>query len=359
MPKATGHRAQIMSAYPGVQAYMRGGIERWRYRVNGRDVQLPLPPGGHAFVAAYEAAKMGVETPKANSHLRGSLGELVARFLSSPDHRDLSRLTRKDHLSILNWVLEARGANGKKWADVAVASMKPAHVKKLMGLKLSQAPAGKTNATAANKIKKMTGVIFEFAIREGLAQSNPAKPIRREKTSATGYEMWPSEQVEKFRDHYPSGTRERLILELAIATGLSRVDLCKASRANIDGQFFTYKRTKTGVAGAFPVLPNLQAELDQIPRGQFLLLQTEQGKAFTPEGLGNLFQKIRKRAKIDPSLSLHGLRKRGAADLAEAGATVPQIQAFLRDTSPAMASLYTAQADERKLGLGAVALLSR
>ena len=50
---------------------------------------------------------------------------------------------------------------------------------------------------------------------------------------------------------------------------------------------------------------------------------------------------------------------RGAADLAEAGATVPELMTFLNDSSENMAIHYIREANKKILGANAVARLGQ
>jgi integrase len=336
---------------------MRKGVERWRLRLDGRDFQLPLPPGGKAFVERYESITNGDHKP--SELKRMTLRWLIVQFYSHADHRDLTASSRKDQKSTLEWILSATNDRGMKWSDVDIRTMNAPAVEKLMDLKVSEAPAGKDNFSAANKVRKYLSVIFNFAMRQAWCQSNPVNVVRRKTTASDGYKMWPQSEVDKFRDHYPSGTRERRAIELVIYTGLGRSDLIQATRDNLLDGRLEYQRQKTGLKGGFPIHPNLQRELALLSKDQFLLIPTVYDKQFTPDGFGGWFQKVRKRASVDASLSLHGLRMRGAADLAEAGATVPELMTFLNDSSENMAIHYIRQANKKILGANAIARLDQ
>ena len=75
----------------------------------------------------------------------------------------------------------------------------------------------------------------------------------------------------------------------------------------------------------------------------------------TKESFGNAFSEACRTAGINKSA--HGLRKVGATRAANNGATVAQLNAIFGWTGSKMASLYTQNADRKRLARDAIGLL--
>ena len=75
----------------------------------------------------------------------------------------------------------------------------------------------------------------------------------------------------------------------------------------------------------------------------------------TKESFGNAFSDACRKAGVNKSA--HGLRKIGATRAANNGATVAQLNAIFGWTGSKMASLYTQNADRRRLAQDAITKL--
>ena len=82
--------------------------------------------------------------------------------------------------------------------------------------------------------------------------------------------------------------------------------------------------------------------------GELAFLCGAKGKPLTKELFGNLFKEACVAAGI-PDRSAHGCRKIAATRAADDGATVAQLNAIFGWRGNAMASLYTEEADRKRL----------
>ncbi len=144
---------------------------------------------------------------------------------------------------------------------------------------------------------------------------------------------------------------------LAVNTGMSRQDLCRVGWQNVKGGRIEYRRGKTGVGAALPIMPELGEELANIPRDRLLFItHGRDDRPYVPATLGNWFRVECNAAGVPGSL--HGLRKAGATRLANAGATPDEIRAFLAHETNAQGATYTKAADRARLGDSGMAKLS-
>ena len=92
------------------------------------------------------------------------------------------------------------------------------------------------------------------------------------------------------------------------------------------------------------------------PCGDLTFIVSATGRGFSKESLGNWFREACNAAGV--SKSAHGLRKLAATRLADAGATVAQLEAWFGWRGGGMASLYTRKADRTRLARSAGVLLA-
>ena len=104
------------------------------------------------------------------------------------------------------------------------------------------------------------------------------------------------------------------------------------------------------------MVPELAATIAAGPIGDLTYITGEGGGPLTKESFGNQFREWCRAAKVEKSA--HGLRKRAATTMAEAGATVAELESVFGWSGGRMASHYTRSADRRRLGLAASGKLS-
>lgn len=326
--------------FPGVtRTTDRHGNVRFRFRRGGVDCYLPGPYGSAEFRAAYEA---GMAAKPIRSTARpGSLGWLIESYLASRKYADLAPASRASQRREFDWLRKIAG-------DLPFAQCRTRDVAALMDKK--------EGPQAANTVAKRLSVLFGYAQSLDLMHHNPARHVERRKIAGDGYHTATSDEVQRFRDRHPTGTKARLALELAINTGAARQDLGRLGWQNIAGGVISYTRQKTKVGAEVPILPELAEELRQVPRDRLLFLLTDEGHPFTTGGFGNKFRDWCDQAGLT-GCTVHSFRKFAATRLAEAGATEFQIMAVLAHSSPKEAARYAKKAQRRTMAASAFALL--
>ena len=94
-----------------------------------------------------------------------------------------------------------------------------------------------------------------------------------------------------------------------------------------------------------------------MPSDHLTFLCIDDGQPFTPKAFGRWFAIQCEAAGVPSGLAAHGLRKAGAARLAEHGATTPEIMAWGGWLTLREAERYTRGADRKRLALQAAAKL--
>jgi integrase len=214
----------------------------------------------------------------------------------------------------------------------------------------------KTPSQANNYLDTLRA-LFKWAFKAELVKKDATQGIEniaRPKTE--GFHPWTREEVERFRERWPRGTRERRALEIMLFTGLRRGDAAVFGRQHVRGGYFTIRTAKNGVVVEAPVLPKLVEELGLAPPNALAFVATRDGRPMTKESFGNWFKDACREAKVPGNC--HGLRKIGATLAAENGASERQLMALFGWTDPAMARIYTRAAKAKRLAAQAAAMLA-
>ena len=325
-------------AFPGASAYVdRHGRRRFRYRAKGFSAELGSEWGSPEFVRRYELARRGQKDTSARRAAPGTVAAVVASYLGSAAYRDLADLTQRAYRGALDKLRTDHG-------DKRVAKLEPRHVRRLM--------AQASTANAANFRLKVLRALMRHAVEIGVIERDPTREVRKYRVATQGYHAWDEGEIARFYERHAPGTTAHLALTLMLYTGAARVDACRLGWSNVGDGRLRYRRQKTkrsgGVLIDIPIHAELQAALDRVPRDRFTFLETSQGKARAPAGLGNAMRRWCDEAGLS-ECTAHGLRKACARRLAEAGCTDAQIMAITGHKSRAELTRYTAAMDRSGL----------
>lgn len=322
-------------------------------------MRLTEVPGTDEFEQEVSCARLGVpyvrkgekpEQPVLNRRAeKGSFQWLVQQYKEragntmAPDQ--LARRVR-----LLEKVCDSLTAESKKRrGDLPFAAMEKRHITEIRDT-IAETAGAQDNAV------KFISAMFGWAVENELAQRNPALRIKKQ-NSGDGFHTWKVDEVQQFEAKHPPGTKANLYLKLALFTGLRLQELAIMGRQHVRDGWLTIRPGKTkrssGVVVQIPMLPELQKALDQQPAKQMTFLVTECGKPFSVNGLGNKMRDWCDEAGLF-HCSTHGLRKAGATIAAENGATDDELMAIFGWTTKKQTTLYTKQANRKKLAAGAM-----
>jgi integrase len=323
----------------------RHGRMRYYFRRPGfKRVPLPGLPGSDEFMSAYQKMLDPKTAPKvepgADRIVRGSVSDVVVQYYASPEFRGLADSSKRARRNVLERFREKHG-------DKSMATLTRKHVKQLLAEK-AETPA------AANYWLKMIRRLVEVAIEAGYRKDDPTVAVKFIRTKSDGHPVWSDADIAAFRARHPLGTRQRLAMEMGLATMQRRSDLCRMGRQHLNSGVMTIRQVKTGMQVSIPVLPELLAAIDLLPADQLTFLVTEAGRPFTPAGLGNWFRDACTAAGLPSGFNTHGLRKAGATRGAEAGWTDHEIMAFGGWSSISEVQRYTKNANRKRLAQSAV-----
>jgi integrase len=284
----------------------------------------------------------GAPPPQSNRPDPRSLQWLVDTWKQSSDWAGTRPATRKQRENLMVRVIDASGNPPFK----AITKDSIRELREAM----QDRPA------AADNMIKTFRALYRWAEDAGHVDDNPAMAVRFIGARSDGFTPWTRDDLDKYREHWPLGTRERVAIEVLITTGLRRGDACRLGRPHLKAGVFMIRTEKTGTPVYRPLLPELAAAIEAGPVGELTFITGANGAPMVKESFGNWFRKACTAAKV--SGSAHGVRKLAATIMAERGATESELKAAFGWTTSDMASLYTRAADRQRLAIAGVLRLA-
>jgi integrase len=326
----------------------RHGRVVWYVRKgDGPRIRIHGEYGSDEFWAGYHAAINGDVMPRAVKAGVGTLAWLIDRYRETSAWADLSSATRRQRENIFKHVVAASGA--EPYAAIGRAD-----------LTAGRDARAETPAQARNFLDAMRG-LFRWALEAGFVSEDPTAGVRNPKRRpGAGFPPWTEADIDAYEKRWPIGTKERVWLAVLLYTGLRRGDAVRLGRQHVSDGVTILKTEKSGgaVEVSIPILPVLADILRAGPTGDLAFICGARGEPLTKETFGNQFSAAAKAAGLKRK-SAHGVRKIGATRAANNGATVAELEALFGWRGGGMASLYTREADRRRLAKGAIDKLAR
>lgn len=313
-----------------------------RIRING-DFGTP------EFDLQVQTALVGI-APKNESRrhkaISGTMEWLWDKYRDSAFWTRLSAATRRQRENIMEGVLKAIGH--EPFAKVTKADIAEARDRR-----------ASTPAQSRNFLDAMRG-IFRWALEADHVKIDPTSGVNNPPRKAgAGFPVWTEDDVERYQEKWPIGTKERVWLDVLLYTGLRRGDAVRLGRQHVRDGIATLRTEKSQdvITVTIPILPVLAITLAAGPKGDLSFICGEKRAPLTKESFGNMFREACESAGVNKSA--HGVRKIAATTSANNGATVAQLEAIFGWKGGSMASLYTRAANRRRLSMDAMHTLNR
>jgi integrase len=333
-------------------------------------IRIHAAYGTDEFLTEYHAALIGRSLfaektakgrPVRQPAAKGSLRELVERYYTS---RDTFLALEPSTQSVKRNLLDAVCLETVSDTDPRLIGSLPYAMISAEAIKNLRDRRPMTEG-ANGRLKALRG-LFDWAVKERLMVRNPAKDVPYLKSKSTGFHTWTVEEIRKYEERHPIGTKARLALGLLIFTGQRRSDVASFGRQHIreprhmpaelralhPGRWLSFRqykgRNRSPVDLTVPILPGLEEILAKSPCGDLTFLVTAFGKGFTHAGFGNWFRDRCNEAGLK-YCSPHGVRKAGATIAAEQGATSHQLMAIFGWKKIAQAEVYTKAAEQKRM----------
>lgn len=309
------------------------GKRYWYHRVTLE--RLPDEPNARALRVLEINKSLA---PRSEPDL-GSVADLIQHFKGSPSFTDLAKVTRRDYARIMDQL-------GERFGDLPVSGVDREFVLELRD-SLSATPRHADYTIAV--LRRLLAFAIDRPSRYGLTANPAARPGKLNRPK--GYQPWPVELVEAVR---AKGYRELVdAMELGLYTGQRASDCVAMVWTHYDGRGISVAQAKTAERLWIPVHPALKARLDAMPRRAAVILATKTGVPWSRDHLCHEVTEAVRALGFD-GYSFHGLRKLAGKSLAEAGCSAKEIMAVLGHRTLAMAELYSAGADQKRLATAAI-----
>ncbi len=275
---------------------------------------------------------------------------LFLRYLAT--ERNASDLTikayREDLIGLTDWLGQAVGKVPR--AD----ELTPQTLRQFQS---ALQEAGYARATIARKLASLRS-FYRFAQRQGLANSNPAKPLRNPRRQRKLPLVLSTEEIGRLLAAPATldepGRRDRAILETIYSAGLrvsEVVALCDGD-LDLDEQIMRVRgkgrKERISPLGSFAIEAILRyIELrqrhpkEQAQGRQAAVFVNRFGNRLTTRSVARMLEKYIAIAGLDTRTSPHTLRHSFATHLLDAGADIRSVQELLGHKSLATTQIYT------------------
>lgn len=328
----------------------RHGKPYWFVQIKRGAPKIRIPDelqyGTPAFDVAYQAAINDQRIPKREIRAsNGTLGWAWLLYKQSASWQSKSDATRRQRENIMKHVLASAGSEPLSNIDNGAISD-------------GVDRRAKTPSQAKNFAQTMRQ-FFAWLKKSKIITENPCDGLELPKRPKTGgFKEWSDDDILRYEARWPIGTRERVMLDVYVYTGLRRGDAAIVGKQHVRNGVISLQTEKTGEWVHIPLLEVLKRTLDAGPTGDLSFNATKSGRPWVKESLGNAFKDACKAAGI-MDRSAHGLRKSAATRAADNGATPHEMMAIFGWIDIKEAELYTRAADRKRLAARAMEKLGR
>jgi len=281
--------------------------------------------------------------------MRSAIGQFL-RYLAT--ERNASELTikayREDLLGLVQWLEETRGEVPRPDA------MGP---QDLRAFQAALQQAGYARATISRKLASLRS-FYRFAMRQGIASDNPAKPLRNPRQQRKLPHVLSNKEVGALLLSPPAdetmGLRDRAILETMYSAGLRVSELVALRDRDIDQeQQILHVRGKGRKERISPLGSYALRAIKRYTKQRIRDPKTESlghdapvfvnrfGRILTTRSIGRMLEKYIAIVDLDRRTSPHTLRHSFATHLMDRGADIRSVQELLGHKSLATTQIYT------------------
>ncbi|MEX0824911.1 MAG: tyrosine recombinase, partial [Pirellulaceae bacterium] len=281
--------------------------------------------------------------------MQRAVGQFL-RYLAS--ERNASELTikayREDLFGLIEWLQHRNGEPPE------VARIIP---QDLRAFQAAMQEAGYARTTISRKLASIRS-FYRFAQRQGLADSNPAKPLRNPRRQRKLPHVLSTAEIGRLLRtppaDKPAGLRDRAILETIYSAGLRVSELIGLNDGDFDTDEQIVRVRGKGRKERISPLGSFAIEaLERYRRARTLhpseadkgraaaTFVNRFGKRLTTRSVGRMLEKHLAVAQLDQRTSPHTLRHSFATHLLDRGADIRSVQELLGHKSLATTQIYT------------------
>lgn len=281
--------------------------------------------------------------------MRRAIPQFLTYLASERNASDLTiKAYREDLFGLVDWLEASTGRIPKPDA------LSP---QDLRSYQAALQQAGYARTTISRKLASLRS-FYRFAMRQGLASTNPAKPLRNPRRQRKLPHVLTNAEVGRLlvapsRDT-ASGLRDRAILETMYSAGLrvsELVGLCDGD-LDMDEQIVRVRgkgrKERISPLGSYAIRAIKRYAMRRVRSDKAAAMGRSApvfvnrfGNALTTRSIGRMLEKYIAAAELDSRTSPHTLRHSFATHLMDRGADIRSVQELLGHKSLATTQIYT------------------
>jgi integrase len=328
----------------GFQIFKDRHGKRWRcyHRKTRLTIDLEKAPLGSTEFFA-EVARINELAKVAAPPRAGTLGLLIKDYRAHDNFLRLAPRTRSDYQRVFDYLQPIADTPLVKFDAPLVARIRD--------------KAGKSHGRKfGNYVKTVFSILFGFGVEQGHVKSNPAfrmKSIRKPKDAPEANRPWTDAERLEVEAEIAGYPHMRSPMALMMYCGIDPQDALRLPRTAIDDGKMDTKRGKTKVPVWMSLPQPARAVLTAEPKHDAITFcANSRGRPWTVSGFRASWRpiklKLEKEGRIQPGLTLKGLRHTVGTILAEMGYDDRAIADVLGQETLAMARHYSRRADRGK-----------
>ena len=281
--------------------------------------------------------------------MRSGIAQFLRYLATERNASDLTiKAYREDLFGLIDWLETTRGKTPRP------DSLSP---QDLRAFQAALQEAGYARTTIARKLASLRS-FYRFAIRQGIATENPAKPLRNPRQQRKLPLVLSTAEIGRLLSAPPAnetaGLRDRAILETMYSAGLRVSELVGLRDGDLDEseQIIRVRgkgrKERISPLGSYAIkaIKRYRRKRTRHPKTDALGRQAPVfvnrfGRILTTRSVGRMLEKHIAAAGLDSRISPHSLRHSFATHLLDRGADIRSVQELLGHKSLATTQIYT------------------
>ena len=281
--------------------------------------------------------------------MRSGIAQFLRYLATERNASDLTiKAYREDLFGLVDWLETSRGNVPKP------AALSP---QDLRTFQAALQEAGYARTTISRKLASLRS-FYRFAMRQGIAQDNPAKPLRNPRQQRKLPLVLSTAEIGQLLSAPPadevSGLRDRAILETMYSAGLRVSELVALRDGDLEESEQVVRvrgkgrKERISPLGSFAIkaIKRYRCKRVRHPKTEALGRQAPVfvnrfGRILTTRSVGRMLEKHIAIAGLDSRISPHSLRHSFATHLLDRGADIRSVQELLGHKSLATTQIYT------------------
>ncbi len=281
--------------------------------------------------------------------MRSGIAQFLRYLATERNASDLTiKAYREDLFGLIDWLETTRGKIPRP------DSLSP---QDLRAFQAALQEAGYARTTIARKLASLRS-FYRFAIRQGIATDNPAKPLRNPRHQRKLPLVLSTTEIGRLLSAPPAnetaGLRDRAILETMYSAGLRVSELVDLRDGDLDESEQIVRvrgkgrKERISPLGSYAIKAIKRYRRKRTRHPQTVALGRQApvfvnrfGRILTTRSVGRMLEKHIAAAGLDSRISPHSLRHSFATHLLDRGADIRSVQELLGHKSLATTQIYT------------------